>query len=365
MANRQAARQEGEDQFRLRYESIEARRQRILVYLGNGVAGIFLLGFGIANISAGRTPLAIFTLVHAGITLFNILLFRITRNHDWAGYGFGYGILALFTYLIASGGVDNTGPLWAFPMIASTIVLLGARRGLFVVATMFCLALILFLVPLPMAEVAAYSTTFKIRFVAAFAVVSLFTWLHEYARAKSQTELIRVSAQLDRLSHTDTLTALPNRRYMIDRLEAENSRFHRHHRPYSIVYGDIDNFKAINDDCGHQTGDAVLQTVAQTLRASVRQHDELSRWGGEEFLLLLPETDAGLALEVAEKLRAAVAAIDYRHEGMCLPLTMSFGVHTVDAEGKIDAFIHCADQNLYLAKKGGRNRVVAAQKQAA
>lgn len=354
-----AGKPDDEDNLRHRYESIEQRRQRILVYLGNGVSFGFLVAFGVLAIHAGRITLAWFTLANAAITLGNILLFKFTRNHTWASYGFSYGLLVLFTYLLASGGVDQTGPLWAYPMVAATISLMGARRGLFIIGAMFCIALVLFAVPLPWVEVTSYSLNFKIRFIATFLALTLFTALHEYARAKNQGELLRVSSRLDQLSHTDALTGLPNRRYMIDRLEVENSRHARHQRSYSILYGDVDNFKRINDEFGHQTGDAVLQAIARTIRSCLRQHDEVSRWGGEEFLILLPETDAPLSLEVAEKLRAAIAALQFRIDDATLPLTMSFGVHTVNGHGKIDAFIHHADQKLYCAKKNGKNRVVA------
>lgn len=346
------------DNLRQRYETIEARRQHMLVYLGNSTAGIFLLGFGIDNYLHGRHALAAFTLFHALVVTCNIVLFRLTRNHHWASIGFGYGILAMSSYLMATGGVDQTGPLWTFPMVVAIISLLGPRHGLIVIGLMFCAAVLLFWFPLPQFAVAQYSPVFKFRFIAAFLALSLFTALHEYARARSQMELIRVSAQLDRLSHTDELTALPNRRYMIERLEAENSRHRRHQHPYSLLYGDVDGFKAINDIYGHQIGDAALQAIAGALRSALRHHDELSRWGGEEFLALLPETNARVAADVAEKLRAAVEDIRFEQGGRLIPLTMSFGVHTVTCHGKIDGFIHHADQKLYRAKKSGKNCVV-------
>lgn len=358
MANEVAAANAGNN-LQQRYEAIEQRRQRIVVYLGNGVACAFLVGFGIANLSHERHVLAAFTFVHALVTLFNILLFKLTRNKDWAGYGFAYGIVALFTYLVASGGVDNTGPLWGYPMVAVAVSLLGPRLSLVAIAMMLCIASVLFFVPIALIEVASYSPVFKVRFVASFAAVSLFTALHEIARARSQKALIRVSEQLDRLSHTDALTGLANRRYMMERLEGERSRFVRHGHAFSILYGDLDNFKLLNDSCGHQAGDAALQAVAQTLRSVLRQHDELSRWGGEEFLVLLPQTDERVAAEVAEKLRAAVAAIDFEYAGKPVALTMSFGAHTAVVSDDIDALIHCADQKLYQAKKIGKNCVVA------
>jgi diguanylate cyclase (GGDEF)-like protein len=282
-----------------------------------------------------------------------------------ANQGFTYGVLALFTYLIASGGIDHTGPMWAYPIVAATIFLQGARRGLLLAAVMCCITVAVFFGSFPdELAPAAYAADFKWRFIATFAALALFVALHEFARARNQQQLLHVSAQLDQLSHTDQLTGLPNRRYMNARLESENSRFLRQPRPYSILFADVDHFKRINDRCGHHAGDHALQTIARSLRGNLRQRDEVGRWGGEEFLILLPDTDQAQAVDVAEKLRAAVAAIPLAHGDLPLKLTMSFGVHTVHSQGKPDTFVHCADQKLYLAKKAGRNRIVADLEQA-
>ncbi len=356
----QPAQTSGDTTLRLRYETIEAHRQAILVYLGNGVAGAFLLAFGLANLLEDRHTLGWFSVIHGCIPLVNIVLFRLTGNFNWPSYGFAYGLLVMFTFLLCTGGVDGTGPLWGYPMAAVAISILHARRGMAVVVTMCAITLILFLAPPPFVEVAPYSADFKIRFSASFLALALFIGLHEYARARSQDELLRVSAQIDRLSQTDVLTDLPNRRFMMERLEEENSRFLRHRHPYAILYGDVDDFKQINDRHGHQAGDEALRAIAQTLRANLRQHDLVCRWGGEEFLVLLPETGAEMALEVAEKLRTAIAAIDFRPGGGAAQrLTMSFGLQAVASEGSIDSFIQQADRKLYRAKAAGKNRAVA------
>ncbi|HCY62834.1 MAG TPA: hypothetical protein DHV59_08415 [Oxalobacteraceae bacterium] len=345
--------------LRQRYEAIEMQRRTLLLNLGNGLAGVFLLGFGIADMLAGRHTLAWFLLAHAGVTFVNILLFRMTRNHDWAGYGFAYGLLALFGFLIATGAVDHTGPLWGYPMAAAAVSVLRARLGLAVIAIMFFITLLLFLAPPPFPGIVSYSADFKLRFTTTFLALTLFIALHEYARSRSQSELLRLSTQIDRLSQTDVLTGLPNRRSMLERLEEENSRHQRHRRPYTILYGDVDDFKLINDRYGHQTGDDALCAVAQTLRANLRQHDLLCRWGGEEFLVLLPETGAALALEVGEKLRESVAALGFRPDGAEHRMTISFGMHTVTSLGSVNNFIQQADRKLYRAKQAGKNCAVA------
>lgn len=343
----------------LHAENFEVRRQLYLMYLGNGIACCLLLLFGALALRANYPVVAFVTLLHALICSVNLLLLKSTGNLRLANRGFNAGILLLFTFLLVSGGIDQTGALWAYPIAVATIFLQGARRGLWLVALMASIALLIFFGPLTFEGQALYAQDFKIRFLATFGTLALFAALHEYARARNQDKLLRMSAQLDRISHTDSLTALPNRRYMVERLEIENSRYLRHQRAYSIVFADIDHFKSVNDRYGHQAGDQALQAVAQTLRSQVRQLDEVCRWGGEEFLLLLPETDLPQAIEAAEKLRAAVARMPFQHGDTRLQLSMSFGVHTVDCQGRIDTFIHRADQKLYLAKNTGRNRVVA------
>lgn len=345
--------------LRQRYESIEERRRTLLLYLGNGVACAFLFAFGIAGLLQDRHLLAAFVLVHAGITFANILIFRFTSNHSWASYGFAYGLLALFTFLVWTGAVERTGPLWGYPMAVSAVVVLRARIGLTVVAAMAGIAMLLFVAPASLIGPLPYSAEFKIRFISTFLAMSLFMVLHEYARNRSQAELLRISAQLDKLSQTDALTGLPNRRFMLERLEEENSRYLRHQHPYAILYGDVDDFKLINDRYGHQAGDEALRIIGQTLRSNLRQHDLVCRWGGEEFLVLLPETSVELAREVGEKLRESVAAIRFCPAGQEHRLTMSFGLHAVTGHGSIDAFIQQADQKLYRAKQAGKNRAVA------
>lgn len=341
------------------FENCEERRQVFLMYLGNGLACALLLVFGTVALRANYPVVAFVTLLHATICSINLLLLKTTGRLRLVRYGFLGGILMLYTFLIASGGIDQTGPMWAYPLAAATIFLQGARRGLWLIALMLAIAVLVFFGPLAITGMAVYALDFKIRFLSSFGALALFAGLHEYARARNQAQLLHVSAQLDRLSHTDQLTALPNRRYMANRLEAENSRYDRHRRAYSIVFADIDHFKSINDRFGHQVGDAALRAVAQTLRGQLRCADEICRWGGEEFLLLLPETDTVRAIDVAEKLRAAIANLEVPHGDTLLHLSMSFGVHTVDGAQPIDTLIDLADQKLYLAKQRGRNRVVA------
>ncbi len=179
----------------------------------------------------------------------------------------------------------------------------------------------------------------------------------EIARQRAeQVERVRL-ADLERLAQTDPLTSMPNRRHATDTLEREVQRSHRHALALSVVLLDLDHFKSINDRFGHQLGDRVLCAVAGTLRSSLRREDLAARWGGEEFIVVLPSTGLEAALECAERLRSALDAI---HVHPLVRITASAGVAALrPAEGG-DELIRRADVALYAAKAGGRNSVVPA-----
>jgi diguanylate cyclase (GGDEF)-like protein len=176
--------------------------------------------------------------------------------------------------------------------------------------------------------------------------------------ARQSDELKAKAAELEQASRTDALTGLYNRRHAMEKLEEERVRFQRSARPFSIVICDIDFFKKVNDAHGHDCGDAVLKTLAGLLRRHIRGQDCLARWGGEEFLLLLPETGKEGAAVLAEKLRKRVEEHEFTYAGSKIPVTMTFGVAEYAGDYDIDAAIVGADGALYKGKNGGRNRVV-------
>ncbi len=160
-------------------------------------------------------------------------------------------------------------------------------------------------------------------------------------------------------STQDALTHLPNRRFMVERLQAETALCLRDSTPYSLVMADVDHFKRINDEAGHAAGDVVLVEIAQALSAELRGYDVCARWGGEEFLILLPHTPLELATEVSERLRRAVERITW-HEHPAGWVTASFGVVEHERGSHYEETIRRADQAMYDAKSEGRNRIVRA-----
>jgi diguanylate cyclase (GGDEF)-like protein len=177
-----------------------------------------------------------------------------------------------------------------------------------------------------------------------------------------QEQLIDAREALRDLATHDRLTGLWNRAAVVDLLNNELERAHRQSAPVAIAMADLDSFKQINDTHGHPTGDEVLRSVSSALRDSVRRYDSVGRYGGEEFLILLPGCDRSNALGHAERIRAAIARIAVDTPTGIVRPTMSLGVAVFDNHSAPDAsaLIKAADIALYRAKHGGRNRVEVA-----
>ena len=176
-------------------------------------------------------------------------------------------------------------------------------------------------------------------------------------------ELQALKVKLEISAKTDPLTGLSNRRGVMEKIEYEKLRFDRSKRPFTFILADIDHFKKINDTYGHDAGDFILRQVAQHFKDALRGQDTVCRWGGEEFLVLLPETDLKGTILLAEKLRARIEMDRFEHNSETLQITMSFGLSLFDgSDQNIDSCIKRADECLYAAKTGGRNRVMSSSR---
>ena len=162
------------------------------------------------------------------------------------------------------------------------------------------------------------------------------------------------SKELLKLSTTDRLTGIDNRAKFDEELERWVVYSKRYETPLSVAFFDIDNFKNINDTFGHLTGDQVIVELVGVVQSEIRQSDIFARWGGEEFVLLLPNTDKQQAMELAERLRASVAGHLFGEVGH---VTCSFGLVMANENDSADILLRCADKLLYTAKREGKNRV--------
>lgn len=157
-------------------------------------------------------------------------------------------------------------------------------------------------------------------------------------------------------AETDELTGLSNRRKIERVLAREFDRAMRYARPLSIVMIDVDHFKRVNDSYGHGVGDVVLMSIARRIRKRLRVSDHVGRWGGEEFILICPETDTTDAMLVADRIRRTIKQKPIRTAGT---MTASFGVATYNGQGDYEVLIAEADKYLYAAKEQGRDRIIS------
>ena len=175
-----------------------------------------------------------------------------------------------------------------------------------------------------------------------------------------ERQLEEINEKLQRMSMTDGLTGIANRRSLEEKLKDMFEHSLRLHEPLSVVMCDIDRFKSVNDTYGHQAGDDVLKQFAQVLHHEAREIDRVGRYGGEEFMLLLPGTVLDAAVTFAERVRQSIESHTFEFEGGTLKRTMSCGVASWPHPRiqQTDGLIKAADDALYVAKKTGRNRVI-------
>ncbi|OWW22455.1 hypothetical protein AYR66_26110 [Noviherbaspirillum denitrificans] len=225
-------------------------------------------------------------------------------------------------------------------------------------------------IPLSEVEARAWRVAFSTSGAIGLILMTLMMLAQAHARAeeresarqaleKKHSELQALSEELRAASITDPLTGAYNRRFFFESVPKIVSTANRHHVPLSIVTIDVDHFKRINDMYGHPAGDKVLQALTVLCKESLRESDVFCRFGGEEFIMALPNTDAEAAAQVAERLRVRVSAHAVEIKGMPGGITVSCGVSQYrEGEQGIEAALRRADDALYVAKNEGRNRVV-------
>jgi len=175
----------------------------------------------------------------------------------------------------------------------------------------------------------------------------------------TNSALIQLNEQLNQNSRTDMLTGLYNRRHLNENIEMEFNCYHQTDVPFSLIIADIDYFKKINDGYGHNCGDYILKIVADEFVKCIRPCDIVGRWGGEEFLFLLPATNTHIAMGIAERIRSVIMTKEFIWEEKSISLSMTFGVTVINKNDTVDTIINRADMALYRGKNTGRNRVVA------
>ncbi len=164
--------------------------------------------------------------------------------------------------------------------------------------------------------------------------------------------------ELEKMALVDSLTELPNRRYLETQLESKLSEFQRYDWPFGVLFMDIDRFKAVNDTYGHDFGDRTLKMIAKTLSLSTRPHDVVGRWGGEEFLAVIPHVDPEVLHKIGERYRLMVMNSCLYHHGDAICFTISGGGAVIGPQDTAEKLVKRADEGLYKAKDSGRNMMI-------
>jgi len=296
----------------------------------------------------------------ASIAIYGVAYWMLTRHINMPAVALIWfevlGHAAVGTMLV---GWDSGFHYYLLMFIPAIVVSGDRKRMMFLLTLLFAYYLGLHAASRGLGVMAPLSGT-GLWIVHSFNVAIVFAMASYTARFYYGT-VRRAEKKLVELATKDPLTGLSNRRNLLALAEHEIARARRTGEPIALVIADIDHFKQINDQHGHEAGDHVLSHVGALLMQLCRGQDIVARWGGEEFLLLLPATDLNAATQLAERVRAAVATASVDHESKAVSFTLSLGVAVLDSAEPISAAIARADRMLYQSKAEGRDRVSVAE----
>jgi len=333
------------------------KSQKIFTINLFGFVGMAITGtLGVVASLNDNALVAIALFISSSIFLLSRYCLAKFRNIDSSANIILYSLYLLMFYLVHSGGVDNTGPLWIFMVAPVSLFLLGLKNGLVSIGIFLFITSIILFYPNNELLSTYYSQSFKLRLIYSFLTTTFLSGCYEYSRHQSYSHLKDLSQQYENLSKYDPLTGVSNRRDATNKLEVEQRKISLNKKKLSIILCDVDHFKRINDEFGHEIGDQVLVKLAERFSQLMRQQDLVARWGGEEFLIMLPDTNVAGAQLVAEKIHASLTGLTMNIIDTVPEITVSMGIAEVKAEDDIKKTISLADQYLYEAKNSGRNR---------
>ena len=262
----------------------------------------------------------------------------------------------------------SAGPYFSLVLLLPIIMLNGKIRkpvrifysflvlGLIIGLFLFSINVPQFMVLVPLYQNVLFLANIGFGCTALIAIVNRT----ETEKVIIQSEFVSTNQKLMTLANTDPLTDLLNRRVMLEKIEKEKEKVESGGANFSLIMLDVDNFKQINDEFGHEGGDFVLQRLSEMIRMSVRSYDLVSRWGGDEFLIMLLETDLANCQRVAEKLRLRVVNSPFVYHMEDITVTITLGISVCNKESGIGNALRKADLALYKGKQMGKNRSTSA-----
>ncbi|MDF0750914.1 GGDEF domain-containing protein [Marinobacter sp. 71-i] len=309
--------------------------------------------FAALNISTGSYVLAAVEMAMGAYAIFVFRAIRYTRHLERWIIAYAIPFFTAMMFAMITPRATSTVHAWVLLIPIISHLLMGRRLGLAVAVFYMSVAAIIF-----MFKHQGQADMMQALPITNIAVISLcilvFSHVYEVTREQSERQLLKIA-------QTDTLTGLANRARLSDIFEREQQRARRYNTPITILALDLDHFKAVNDRYGHETGDMALQHVARIFRECLRATDLPARLGGEEFGILLTNTNSQQGLEVAEKIRVAVASTPLHVNNDVIRLTLSGGVAEFGTDGDtLRDLVREADRRLYHAKDAGRNQIIPA-----
>lgn len=334
---------------------IDAQRLVLIINLYCIIGTLYLVPFSIQSFISNQIELGTLLSLCVFSAIGNSLYLHHTGNYKRAGDFVVIISILLLLYLISSGGVDNTGPLWSYTLPPLVLFIYGLSKGSLTLAAFILACAGLMLIPENALVSTTYSYVFSVRYFSTFLGVCLISSVCEYSRYHSNNLLKKLQKSIQLEAHTDVLTGLYNRRYMHHQIDSVINKAKLTQKIYSLLLCDLDHFKSINDNYGHPCGDQVLIETANRMKKCFRSDDIAARWGGEEFMIILPDTNIEQAKAVAEKVRKQL----YEREIYCtknsLQVSMSIGVLQISPEHNLEDILNNVDDALYAAKRNGRN----------
>jgi diguanylate cyclase (GGDEF)-like protein len=291
--------------------------------------------------------------------LAGVILHMIIGLSTWVRCYYGACGVIIFVLLILRGSVEHMSLLGALGMVPGFVVVLGWRIALSFLLVLAAFCATVFYGDFYLDPSIVFPSLIEAKFFACFCGLALFSLGYGYTQEASLAELLATNRAVNALAYKDPLTGLPNRRATMDILEKRWEEYRRTSHPFAVVLCNIDDFKAINDQYGRDFGDGVLLRLTNVLVRGSRSQDLISRWGGDEFLLLLPGQTRDTAQKVAERILRRVSEIELTMLDESVRITMSIGVAAVADALDAGDIIAIADSGLFQAKHTGKNRAVS------
>ncbi len=340
-------------------EENDRYRRYITSFTCTIISIFFFVGMALLNIAQGHERLAAILLACVAVCFVCIFMQMRTGDQHLPSLLLCSTHIILTWFMFTIGSFNLWSLMWTFAYPHAFMLWLGLTEGtamsVFFISSMVVLSSPPVQHMLPVAHETEAVVLYTVVLIGSF----VFAFSSEFLRDKVQKKLTLLTLQMEKMALTDPLTGLGNRLAFEQHLKREYARFLRFSDSFSLIMGDIDYFKNINDEKGHTVGDAVLQHTAELMQGRLRPQDGIFRWGGEEFVIALSGLSPDETDGVAEKLRLAIAETPCPYQNDSIHYTMSFGAHYCSRGESPEQAMEKVDALLYAAKRTGRNRIVS------